>query len=99
MTGKGAVVMPTLSIPPGPTRTAEQAKAIFRRAEEAAVFALLWQVKMLAEQAGAVSANTFPAPPSRMKLFYEEPGIAQDGFSSAAFTCPRSEILGAFYLK
>ena len=41
--------MQALSFPLGPELTEEQARAIFKKGEEAVVFALLAQAKLLAE--------------------------------------------------
>ena len=65
--------MPTLSIPLGPTLTAEQAERIYNQGQEAVVFALLELAKMLAEKSVAVSASASPTTPSGMKPPYEKP--------------------------
>lgn len=59
----------TLDIPLGPTLSEEQARAIFAEGEEAVVFALLEQAKMLAElrSAQAAGSHQTPATPSGMK--------------------------------
>lgn len=69
---KGVIVMPMLSIPLGPTLTAEQAEKIYKQGQEAVVFALLELAKMLAEKSATVSANASPATPSGMKPPYEK---------------------------
>jgi transposase len=61
--------------PIGATLTEEQARAIFRQGEEAVVFALLLQAKMLAEQLAARCANPSPTTPSGMTPPYEKPAI------------------------
>lgn len=62
-------------IPVGPGLTEEQARAIFAQGEEAVVFALLTQAKLLAEQqaAAAESSHQTPATPSGMKPPYAKP--------------------------
>jgi transposase len=60
-------VVSTSKIPLGAGLTAEQARMIFRAGEEAVIFALLEQAKMLAQQ--QFSATT-PATPSGMKPGY-----------------------------
>ena len=67
--------MPTLSIPLGPTLTAEQAERIYKQGQEAVVFALLELAKMLAEKSATVSANASPTTPSGMKPPYEKPTV------------------------
>jgi len=73
VTSKEAIMMPTLSIPLGPTLTAEQAERIYNQGQEAVVFALLELAKMLAEKSAAVSASASPTTPSGMKPPYEKP--------------------------
>ena len=65
----------TLDIPLGSTLTEAQARAIYAEGEEAVVFALLEQAKMLAEQkaAEAASSHQTPATPSGMKPPYAKP--------------------------
>ena len=67
--------MPTLSIPLGPSLTAEQAERIYKQGREAVVFALLELAKMLAEQSATVSRNASPTTPSGMKPPYEKPPV------------------------
>jgi transposase len=67
--------MQALSFPLGPELTEEQARAIFAQGEEAVVFALLAQAKLLAEQHASLSASSHqtPATPSGMKPPYAKP--------------------------
>lgn len=65
----------TPTIPVGPELTEAQARAIFAQGEEAVVFALLAQAKLLAERlaASAASSHQTPATPSGMKPPYQKP--------------------------
>lgn len=67
--------MQALSFPLGPELTEEQARAIFAQGEEAVVFALLAQAKLLAERmaASAQGSHQTPATPSGMKPPYAKP--------------------------
>jgi transposase len=62
--------MTTLKVSLGPELTEDQAREIYRRGEEAVIFALLQQAKMLAEQQVAAA---LPSTPSGMKPPYEKP--------------------------
>jgi len=68
--------MPTATsdIPLGAMLTEEQARAIFAQGEDAVVWALLKQARMLAEQksAHAGSSNQTPATPSGMQPVYQK---------------------------
>lgn len=59
----------------GATLTEEQAREIYARGEEAVVFALLQQAKMLTERQGAEAAisHQTPGPPSGMKPPFAKP--------------------------
>jgi transposase len=75
------VVSTTLDISVGPTLSEEQARAIFAQGEEAVVFALLAQAKMLADrqaQLAGVSHET-PATPSGMKPPFAKPTAPKRG--------------------
>ena len=67
--------MTALSFPLGPELTEDQAREIFARGEEAVVFALLAQAKLLAERmaAAAEGSHQTPATPSGMKPPYAKP--------------------------
>lgn len=67
--------MQASSFPLGPELTEEQARAIFAQGEEAVVFALLAQAKLLSERraASAVGSHQTPATPSGMKPPYAKP--------------------------
>ena len=67
--------MVVAEIPMGATLTEEQARAIFAQGEEAVVFALMLQAKMLAERiaAAAGSSHQTPSTPSGMKPVYQKP--------------------------
>lgn len=60
----------TSKIPLGAGLTVEQARMIFRAGEEAVIFALLEQAKMLAQHTTAQFPATTPATPSGMKPGY-----------------------------
>jgi transposase len=62
--------MTALSVSLGPTLTEDQAREIYRQGEEAVIFALLEQAKMLAERQAAGGS---PSTPSGMKPPYEKP--------------------------
>jgi transposase len=68
----------TVDIPVGATLTKEQARAIYAQGEEAVVFALLAQSKMLAEQQAAEAglSHQTPATPSGMKPPYQKPNAS-----------------------
>lgn len=65
----------------GPLLTEEQARAIFFQGEEAVVFALLSQAKMLAEQQAARAGDSHqtPSTPSGMKPPYQKPAACARG--------------------
>jgi transposase len=67
--------MQASSFPLGPELTEDQARAIFAQGEEAVVFALLAQAKLLAEQHARflASSHQTPATPSGMKPPYAKP--------------------------
>ena len=64
----------TSEIPLGPALTEAQARAIYAQGEEAVVFVLLAQAKMLAEQQAAAAATSHqtPSTPSGMKPPYQK---------------------------
>lgn len=72
--------MPTVTtdIRLGATLTEEQARTIYAQGEEAVVFALLEQAKMLGERASTLAATSHetPATPSGMKPPYQKPNLA-----------------------
>jgi transposase len=65
----------TLDIPLGATLTEEQARAVYAQGEEAVVFALLSQAKLLGEQQAVMAATSHqtPSTPSGMKPPYQKP--------------------------
>jgi transposase len=69
------VSAPIYEMPLGPSLSEAAARAIFARGEEAVVFALLAQAKMLAEQlsASAASSHDTPSTPSGAKPPYTKP--------------------------
>ena len=67
---KEGFVGSTSEISLGAGLTVEQARMIFRAGEEAVIFALLEQAKMLAQQTTAQFPATTPATPSGMKPGY-----------------------------
>lgn len=71
--------MRALDVPLGPNLTEEQARDIFARGEDAVVFALLAQAKLLAEQLAnsAASSHQTPATPSGMKPPHAKPTTTQ----------------------
>jgi transposase len=64
-----------IEIPLGPNLTEEQARAIYARGEDAVVFALLAQAKLLTEQLAqaAATSNQTPSTPSGMQPPYQKP--------------------------
>lgn len=75
------VATSTLEIPLGPALTEEQARSIYAQGEEAVVFALLTQAKMLVEQVAATGATSHqtPSTPSGMKPVYQKPAASTRG--------------------
>lgn len=71
--------IPDISL--GPVLTEEQARTIYAQGEEAVVFALLAQAKMLAQQnaSQAESSHETPATPSGMKPPYTKPSARRRG--------------------
>lgn len=65
----------TVKIPLGAMLTEEQARAIYAQGEEAVVFVLLAQARMLAQQtsSAAASSHETPATPSGMRPIYRKP--------------------------
>lgn len=63
----------------GATLTEDQARAIFAQGEEAVVFALLKQAKMIGEQQAAAAATSHetPSTPSGMKPPYQKPATSK----------------------
>lgn len=78
MTRIAGGLMQALDVPLGPELTEEQAREIFARGEEAVVFALLAQAKLLAEQqaTAASSSHQSPATPSAMKPPHAKPSTS-----------------------
>lgn len=67
--------MQTLNVPLGAELTQEQAREIFAQGEDAVVFALLTQARLLAQHMGSSHQN--PATPSGMKPPYAKPTPSQ----------------------
>jgi transposase len=65
----------------GPNLTEEEARAIYAHGEEAVVFALLAQAKLLAEQLtqAAATSNQTPSTPSGMQPLYQKPTTPSRG--------------------
>ena len=70
-----------IEIPLGPNLTEEQARAIYARGEDAVVFALLAQAKLLTEQLAqaAATSNQTPSTPSGMQPPYQKPAASAYG--------------------
>src|SRR3990172_8954293 len=70
-----------LDIPLGSALTEEQARSIYAQGEEAVVFALLTQAKMLVEQQAAAAATSHqtPSTPSGMQPAYQKPAASMRG--------------------
>lgn len=70
----------TLDIPLGPELSEEQAREIFAQGEEAVVWALLQQAKIIADAqaAQAKSDNDSPATPSGMKPTHTKPNASKN---------------------
>ena len=70
-----------IEIPLGPNLTEEEARAIVRQGEEAAVFALLAMAKAWAEEKAqaAATSNRTPSTPSGMQPPYQKPAVPARG--------------------
>lgn len=71
----------TLNIPLGPSLTEEVARSIYAQGEEAVVFALLAQAKLIVQQQAQAAATSHDAPstPSGMKPPYQKPAASARG--------------------
>ncbi len=78
---RGMVSAPIAEVPLGPSLSEEAARAIFALGEEAVVFALLAQAKMLTEQQTALAATSHdtPSTPSGSKPVYTKPQVSVRG--------------------
>jgi len=70
-------IMPEAAL--GAAMTEPQAREIFRQGEEAVVFALLTQAKMLGESRSAANATPPPSTPSGMTPPYRKPAVKPKG--------------------
>jgi len=68
-----------LEVALGPQITADEARAIFARGEEAVVFALLELARMLAQAEGKCASVNSPATPSGMKPVHQKPASRKRG--------------------